>query len=257
MKTGESVRIAVYYDFFSAPRVVDIPAQETLDYIEAIASTSYELSLQQGGILPYSVIHEISENFIHAGFTECTVSIFDGGNTICFADQGPGILKKDAVLRPGVSSATQEMKAFIRGVGSGFPLVREFLASVLGSLSIEDNATNGVVITLSVPEPTQTQSIAEFMPSAASEPLSAPVATAPPLIRNLNEREERALMLLHEYGILGPKDLAPYLSLSAPTAFRLLEKLGEVGMVESTQLKKRILSNAGMAYVQEFLVLDT
>ena len=250
------MRIAVYYDFFSAPRVVDIPAQETLDFIEAIASTSYELSLQQGGIVPYSVIREISENFIHAGFFECTVSIFDGGNTICFADQGPGILKKDIVLRPGVSSATQEMKEFIRGVGSGFPLVREFLSSVHGNLSIDDNATSGVVVTLSVPEPTQAQGFTELLPSAATELLSAPVVTVPPLERSLTEREEHALVLLHEHGLLGPKDLAPYLSISAPTAFRLLEKLGEVGMVESTQLKKRILSNAGMAYVQEFLVLD-
>ncbi len=45
----------------------------------------------------------------------------DKGNTIRFADQGPGIAHKDLVQEPGFSSATEPMKRYIRGVGSGLP----------------------------------------------------------------------------------------------------------------------------------------
>ena len=41
------------------------------------------------------VIREIVENFIHAHFVEPIISILDGGNTIRFADQGPGIEDKE------------------------------------------------------------------------------------------------------------------------------------------------------------------
>ena len=37
------------------------------------------------------VIREIVENFVHAHFAEPIISILDGGDTIRFADQGPGI----------------------------------------------------------------------------------------------------------------------------------------------------------------------
>lgn len=255
-------------------------------FIEAIASTSYELSHQQGGSLPYTVIREITENFIHAGFLECTVSILDGGNTLRFADQGPGILKKDLVLQPGVSSATGAMKDYIRGVGSGFPIVREYLATSHGFMDIEDNAEDGVVVTISLVTEDPLPAKAERQDSVSSSVITPPTTgsldlrtqqdpfTIPnssphspegqnllagdpvqePVIVELNQREEQALLLLNEHGLLGPVDLAGPLGVSAPTATRLLQRLELLGMVESTQLKKRILSNAGMAYVQELLV---
>jgi hypothetical protein len=271
----DTARIAVYDDLLSAPRVVDIQPQGVLEFIEAIAATSYEFSRQQGGSLPYTVIREITENFIHAGFLECTVSILDRGDTLRFADQGPGISKKDLVLQPGVSSATRRMKDYIRGVGSGFPIVREYLASSHGSLSIEDNAEEGVVVTITVsgtdtgeaepaatPKPVfLTPSSSELAPGAeavaparAPTPGAAQAGEAQASDLELSAREEQALLLLNEHGMLGPVDLAVFLAVSAPTATRLLQKLEQLGMVESTQLKKRILSNVGMAYVQELLV---
>jgi hypothetical protein len=141
-------RIAVYDDMLAAPRVVDVEPAPVVEFIETIATKTYELSHAQGGSLPYMVIREIAENFIHAHFTECTVSILDGGNTLRFSDQGPGIEKKSLVLQPGISSATTSMKRFIKGVGSGFPVVREYLGHSHGFLSIEDNAAAGTVITL-------------------------------------------------------------------------------------------------------------
>lgn len=270
----DTARIAVYDDLLSAPRVVDVPPQGVHDFIESIASTTYELSHQQGGVLPYTVIREITENFIHAGFLECTVSILDEGNTLRFADQGPGILKKDLVLQPGVSSATHKMKDYIRGVGSGFPIVREYLSSSHGFMNIDDNAEDGVVVTISlaVDTPSASQNVATQSHTPVVETTKTSIGTPDvdpyPVLTSstpsnetrtvldvdLSNREERALLLLSEQGILGPVDMAEHLGISAPTATRLLQRLELLGMVESTQLKKRILSNAGMTYVQELLV---
>ena len=250
----------MYHDLLSAPRIVNIPPQGVDAFIEAIATSAHELSLQQGGRFPYSIISEIAANFIHAGFRECTVSILNNGNTLCFADQGPGITKKDYVLLPGVSSASQNMKSFIRGVGSGFPLVKEHLSSLYGYLSIDDNAVSGTVVTLTLSDPPPAQEYPEKAQSTQSpliEPSSLLTKANADLIRVLNKREEEALVLLNEHGMLGPVDLAELLNISAPTATRLLQKLEQENMVESTQLKKRILSNVGMVYVQEFLALET
>jgi hypothetical protein len=143
-------RIAVYDDFLSAPRIIDIEPAPILQFIEQIAITTYDRSSALGGRIPYSIIREMTENFIHAEFKECTVSIMSGGNTIRFSDQGPGIEKKLLVQQPGVSSASDAMRHYIKGVGSGFPLVREYLNVHNGVLSIDDNALDGVVITLSL-----------------------------------------------------------------------------------------------------------
>ena len=132
-------RIALYDDLRSAPRVAEIKPADTAAYIEALASTVYEQSHGAGGTIPYTVIREVSENFIHARFKEVVVSILDKGNTIRFADHGPGIPSKEKAQMPGFSSAVEPMKNYIRGVGSGLPIVREYLESSHGTITIEDN----------------------------------------------------------------------------------------------------------------------
>lgn len=143
-------RIAAYDDLLSAPRMVEIPPSDVASYIDKIASTTYEMAASLGGVIPYTVIREVSENFIHAQFKEITVSILDHGCTIRFADQGPGIDNKDRAQLPGFSSATAEMKGFIRGVGSGLPMVKEYLRFSNGRLVIEDNICDGAVVTIAV-----------------------------------------------------------------------------------------------------------
>ena len=143
-------RIAAYDDLLSAPRMVEIPPSDVASYIDKIASTTYEMAASLGGVIPYTVIREVSENFIHARFKEITVSILDHGCTIRFADQGPGIENKDRAQLPGFSSATSEMKSYIRGVGSGLPMVKEYLKFSNGRLVIEDNIQDGAVVTIAV-----------------------------------------------------------------------------------------------------------
>ena len=96
------------------------------------------------------VIREIVENFIHAYFQSPTITILDGGNTIRFSDQGPGIQEKDLALEYGTSSATEEMRQYIRGVGSGLPYAQQYMEDKGGSLTIEDNIAGGTVVTISV-----------------------------------------------------------------------------------------------------------
>ena len=114
-------RIAVYDDMLSAPRIIDIEPAEISLYIEEIASKTYEFAQQKGSSIPYTVIKEVCENFIHADFKEPCISILENGNTITFTDQGPGIEDKERAQLPGFTSATTEMRKYIRGVGSGLP----------------------------------------------------------------------------------------------------------------------------------------
>ncbi|MDR3136476.1 MAG: ATP-binding protein [Coriobacteriales bacterium] len=270
-QVGTLARIAVYDDMLSAPRIIDIAPAPVRDFIESIASTAYEFSRRLGGSLPYTVIREITENFIHANFAQCTVSILDGGDTIRFSDQGPGIPKKSLVLQPGVSSATEEMRKYIKGVGSGLPIVKEYLERSQGFLSIEDNAAEGVVVTIAVAAPTLqaapspasaiSHSLRDTAGAQGHDPTSPVVSQTAVELQpdggvahyGLLPRDEKTLILLLEEGMLGPVDLATSLGVSAPTATRILQKLESMDMVEITHLKKRILSNAGHAYVQRLL----
>lgn len=143
-------RIAVYDDAAAAPRVVVVEPKDVRAYLEEITGTVNKLSHEQGGAIPFMVIREIVENFIHAYFQSPTITILDGGNTIRFSDQGPGIREKDLALEYGTSSATEDMRHYIRGVGSGLPYAQQYMEDKGGSLTIEDNIAGGTVVTISI-----------------------------------------------------------------------------------------------------------
>lgn len=142
-------RIAVYDDAAAAPRVVMVEPKDVREYLEEITLQVTQLAAGQGGTIPFMVIREIVENFIHAYFMEPTISILDHGNTIRFSDQGPGIPEKDRALQYGTTSATEEMRRYIRGVGSGLPYVQQYMLDKGGSLEIDDNIAGGTVVTIS------------------------------------------------------------------------------------------------------------
>lgn len=143
-------RIAVFDDVSAAPRVVVIEPSDVRTYLEQITKTVTQLAQEQGGRIPFTVIREIVENLIHAYFQEPTVSILDGGNTIRFSDQGPGITDKKRAMEFGTTSASNEMKRYIRGVGSGLPYAQQWLEDKGGSLTVEDNIHKGTVVTISL-----------------------------------------------------------------------------------------------------------
>lgn len=147
---GIFVRIAVYDSLRSLPRIVDLSFDNVPDFINKTTEEVYGMSHSQGGRIPYTIIKEIIENLIHASFKEIIITVLNNGNKIMISDQGPGIFDKEKAILPGYTSATSEMKKFIRGVGSGLPIVNETIAFSGGMLDIKDNIKNGTVVTLSI-----------------------------------------------------------------------------------------------------------
>lgn len=145
-----ATRIAVYDDLLSTPRILIISPHDVRTYLEEITNTVYRCMREQGGRLSLMVIREIVENFIHAHFVEPIISILDDGNTVRFADQGPGIQNKERAFEFGVTSADREQKRYIRGTGAGFPMVQQYLENAGGAISIEDNLGQGTVVTVTV-----------------------------------------------------------------------------------------------------------
>lgn len=145
-----AARIAIFDDAAAAPRVVVVEPRDIRSYLEEITATVTKLAQEQGGKIPFTVIREVVENLIHAYFIEPTISILDQGNTIRFSDQGPGIKDKERALEYGTTSATTEMKRYIRGVGSGLPYAQQWLEDKGGSLTVEDNMHRGTVVTISL-----------------------------------------------------------------------------------------------------------
>lgn len=143
-------RIAVFDDAAATPRVVVVEPSDIRTFLENITAEVTRLAKEQGGSIPFTVIREVVENLIHAYFMEPTISILDGGDTIRFSDQGPGIADKVRALEYGTTSATTEMKRYIRGVGSGLPYAQQWLEDKGGSLTVEDNIHNGTVVTVSL-----------------------------------------------------------------------------------------------------------
>ena len=230
-----TARVAVYDDFKSAPRVVEVSPAETNEFIEKLTTTIYEQSKMMGGKVPYTLIREVSENFIHARFNEIVVSIYDDGNTIRFADQGPGIKEKEKAQQPGFTSAIEPMKRYIRGVGSGFPIVRDYLDDREGSIVIEDNLVSGAVVTISL------------MPKKEEvkqpERKAAPVISPPPL--PLTDRELLFLQTMLREGELGVTELKELTGTPASSTYNTLKKLEDAGLIEKSTGKKRWLTEIG------------
>ena len=236
---ANTARIALYDDLRSAPRITEIPPSSTGEFIENLASSVYEQARAAGGTVPYTVIREVTENFIHARFHEIIVSILDQGNTIRFADQGPGISQKEKAQLPGYSSATEPMKRYIRGVGSGLPIVKEYLNLSHGTITIEDNLKTGAVVT-----------IAMHKSDAAAEPIPTPKHGVPAPV--LNQRQKTFLSLLSEEGALGVTDLSRLTDVPASSTYVELTKLEQMGLIEKTAGQKRILTDFGYEVCQSF-----
>jgi hypothetical protein len=231
----------------AAPRVDDINATTADQFIEEIAARTYTVARDMGGTLPYTVIREIVENLIHAKFREPVVSVLDAGQTIRFSDQGPGIPDKDRALVPGYTSATAEMKQVIRGVGSGLPLVREFLTHEGGTLSLEDNLGSGAVVTLRS---------GPAVPGAVPSSQDAPGQPESPAGRDLligvprvSTRQKRVLSLVMEFGEAGPTLVSKELSVGLSTAYRDLAFLEDHGLIASDETGKREITEVGTAYL--------
>ena len=240
-----AARIAVYDDKAAAPRVVLVEPKDVRSYLDEIAATVNQLAHEQGGKIPFMVMREIVENFIHARFVAPTISIMDNGNTIRFSDQGPGIKEKNRALEFGTSSATEEMKSFIRGVGFGLPYAQQYMVEKGGSLTLEDNISGGTIVTLSTrrskdahiqtlptqedAEETPVNQEKQSIPRASHTVPQQPVTQLPNLV--LTDRAKLVLQYLSEHEWVGATELTSAYGLSTPTWSRELKSLVNIGII--------------------------
>lgn len=240
-ESSDPPRIAVYGEPHSPPVVIpiaDYPLTEEhfTDLIDTLAVRAHALAQDQGGSIPLPVFRELMGNLVHASFTGVVVTILDRGNTVRVSDRGPGIPDKEAAVRPGFTSADARVKRYIRGVGSGFSVVRQMLGPLGGLLEIDDNLGRGTVVTARV----------EATPGA-------PLAPAPLPSYNLSERQLKTLLLVVELAPVGPTRVAHELGVSPSTAYRDLAFLEEAGLVASGPDGHRSATDAGLAYLDGVL----
>lgn len=235
---ANTARVAVYDDKLMPPRIIEIPPGPTNEFIEALAACINEQKTLLGGEIPYTAIREVTENFIHAQFKEIVVSILDKGNTIRFCDQGPGITDVEKAQLPGFTSATEPMKAYIRGVGSGLPMVKEYLDLTHGRLYIEDNIEQGAAVTISLAPHKQTPTV--------------DIQTSVPLpLRSLTDKEREVLGLFEKDNTLGVTDIVNITGGAASSVHKILEHLEEFGFIEKTRSRKRCLTAMGKQALEE------
>lgn len=277
---ANTARIALYDDMLSSPRIVEVPPANTMDFIGELSSQIYNLSREMGGGIPFSAIRQVTENFIHAEFREIVVSIMDDGNTIRFTDQGPGISDKQRAQLPGFSSATEEMKQYIDGVGSGLPIVREYLDVKHGTLTLDDNLNGGSVVTLSlIPQDASSQAqpaltptsagVSDIASAAAFSPVGATTAASPTIAlpngaygargahpmpahlvtAALSRRGMQILSLFKHDETLGVQDISTMTDIPLSSTHSELRKLEEAGLIEKLG-KKRVLSDLGRSVVE-------
>jgi anti-sigma regulatory factor (Ser/Thr protein kinase) len=222
--------VAIYDALTAPPRVEQVSGATARELIDGLAARTYQAARDQ---VPYTVIREVVENFIHAGFDEVVVSVLDAGRTIRFADQGPGIRDKERAFIPGFTTATEVMKRTIRGVGSGLPVARECLRFSGGTIEIDDNLGSGTVVTLR-------------LDAAPVAPVVQPPVVAdeyePPV---LTMRQKQVLSLAMELGSVGPTVLSRELGVGLSTAYRDLEQLAGHGLLSADDAGKRVLTDLG------------
>lgn len=238
------VRLAIYDSPLVAPRVISLRGEELHAFVGDLAARTYEHSRERGGRIPFIVIREIVENLIHAYFEGAVISIFDDGNTIRISDQGPGIADPLRALQPGFTTATPQMRTFIKGVGSGLPVAREQLAFLGGAITIDPNLSRGTVITLSLAR-VPSRSAAPGIPSTPdASPPSPLLPLRPP---DLTPRQKKVLLLIAELGSAGPSAVAKELGVSQSTAYRELQLLADLRLIDSRRSGKRTLTEDGIA----------
>lgn len=250
-------RIAVYDDLLSSPQIIEIAPNTTREYITELASSVYEHAQRSGGSIPFSIILQVAENFIHSRFREVVVSIMDNGDTIRFADQGPGISDKEKAQQPGFSSATSDMKKYIHGVGSGLPIVREYMETKNGVINIEDNMDTGAVITISLENKAPDNVMEKKAPKGVfagqfpSKVAQTPVQMA---ASDLTDREKSILRLFTFNNIWGVKDISDETDIPQSSTHNELKKLTEAGIMAKVG-RKYSMTELG-ANIAEYLFGD-
>ena len=128
------------------------------------------------------------------------------------------------------------MKKYIRGVGSGLPIVREYLDFSHGYISIEDNLGTGSVVTISLDDKNREGRKTDQRKATQHNQ---------PLVPPLSAREKAFLSLfLSEGSSLGVTEVSKLTGVAASSTHVTLKKLEESGLIQVVG-KKRMLTEFG------------
>jgi hypothetical protein len=156
------------------------------------------------------------------------------------------------------------MKRYIRGVGSGLPIVRDFLVHSGGSLAIEDNLGVGSVVTIHAaraprenspqyrPTPTFDHDDSGSAPESRQASFDATASEMPMARPRLSARQKNVLALVLESGLAGPSLVSKELGVGISTAYRDLAMLEEAGLIAS-EAGKRTLTPEGLTYLGDLM----
>ena len=266
-----SVRLAIYESETAAPAVYDVAAVDPGSLLAELGARTLGWLSRRGSPLPAEAVLAVVENLIHAHFRAATVSVLPEGS-VQVSDQGPGIADKERAMLPGFTTASAEMRRYIRGVGSGLPIARRLVESVGGQLLLQDNLGTGTVVSLWTPQAVRARAWS-LLPAPARGPAAPPPAPSPagsppaagrprlaqealfggpPPGPGLTRRQLCILQFLQRSGPAGPSQVARQLALSLTTAFRELTALEAMGLAATESAGKRRLTRAGEALLQSW-----
>ena len=254
------VRIAVYDNMRSIPRIIDLNFNNINNFINETSEKTYSLSHEIGGGIPYTIIKEIIENLIHADFKEVVITVLDRGNHIIVTDQGPGIEDKAKAFLPGYTSATSKMKEYIRGVGSGLPIVKETITFSGGSIDVKDNIKSGTVISLKLGSAKDVKKPQDSVSEPVAVPPSDIVSEENTQIditdkfngKILSDRQKKILFVILELEEAGPSKISKELGFSLSTSYRELIYLEKNNLLTSSASGKRRLSKKGIKCLEYY-----
>lgn len=115
------------------------------------------------------------------------------------------------------------MKRYIRGVGSGLPIVKDYLDTTHGYIEIEDNINRGSVVTISL---VASRSIHDDLPELE--------------IPELTENEEHILQALLPDKTLGITEINRETGIAVASIHTALTKMEGKGLVEKVNKKESL-----------------
>jgi hypothetical protein len=246
-ETCLSARLAIYRDGEPEPKVEEVQGTGPEELIHRLCTAVERVIRDQGAELPQTAVRALIENLVHARFQSPSVSILDGGRTIRIADRGPGIADKRRAVEPGYSSAGEQERRFIAGVGAGLAIAARHAEAGGGQLEISDNLGGGTVVTLAFASTEKKVDCGLAEPLLAGYRRSQPAAADGP--SELSDNGKRVLLLLAELGGSGLATICDELRIAAAAARSELDSLRRLGLLDPADLAQIVLTPAGLGYL--------
>ena len=250
-ETCLSARLAIYRDGEPEPKVEEVQGTGPEELIHRLCTATERVIRDQGTILPQPAVKALIENLVHARFQSPTVSILNGGRTIRVADRGPGIADKRRAVEPGYSSAGEEERRVIAGVGAGLAVAARQAEQGGGRLEISDNLGGGTVVTLEFAGAGRHVSSSLVRPQLAELGHAYSASERP---SELSDNGKRVLLLLAELGGSELTTICDELRIPAAAARSELDSLRRLGLLDPTDQTHLVLTPAGLGYLDGIFV---